>query len=49
MVNNFNNIYETNNHLSSQILNAKKTKTYVDGNPSLDLEQAQKRGRINSH
>jgi hypothetical protein len=42
MVNNSSNINKTNNHLSPQIINPKKTTTYEVGNPGPFLGQTQK-------
>ena len=40
-------VNKTNNHLSPQSLNIRKTMTY-DGNSGPDLRQAQKCGRVKS-
>ena len=42
VVNNFTNINKTNNYLSPQITEHKKTVTYGIGNPGPGLRQAQK-------
>ena len=46
MVNNSTKINKMNNYLSSQTTEHKNTMTYVVGNPSLGLGQAQKCGRL---
>ena len=46
MVNNFNNINKTNNHISPQIIEHKKTTSYNVGNPGTCLEQIQICGGI---
>ena len=42
MVNNFTNIYNTNNHLSPQLTEHEKDTTYDTENPGSGLGQAQK-------
>jgi hypothetical protein len=46
IVNNFNYINKTSNHLSPQLTEYKKTIKYDVGNPGPGLGQAQKSGRV---